>query len=374
MLNLSPLFYSSVDNDNLLQGIELDPVRKAYFEEAKNTVRTALRTGLPVVLKQALPDITKTIEPRFFTQGSWAYKTLNAPARAPQQADVDDGAYMPLSFMASRRPSIASKIFFASVETVLAPLAQKKGWKLITTKPTCTRIEVARDGHIDIPLYAIPDDEYARLEKAAALRFAEAALDSERDNWDALPPDSVLLAHREEDWISSDPRPIKQWFTQQVMAHGEQLRRVVRYLKAYRDWQWETGGPSSILLMAAAVDVFESRDRRDDLALLDVVKQLPARLRDGVDNPTDGNESFTKRLGTANVEIAAQSISELEKYLDAALHSTSPDTSCAWLIDKFGPRFPCRPDLVKTVSVAATISTIPPKPVASPLVGRTKAG
>jgi len=32
-------------------------------------------------------------QPRFFTQGSWAYKTLNAPAQNPQQADLDDGAY-----------------------------------------------------------------------------------------------------------------------------------------------------------------------------------------------------------------------------------------------------------------------------------------
>lgn len=379
MLNLSPLFYSSVDKDNLLQGIELDPARKEYFTASKNIIRSALRDGLPKALKKAMPDMPKEIEPRFFTQGSWAYKTINAPARSPQQADVDDGAYLPMSFLTNtNRPSIASKLFFAAVEAVLAPVVKANGWRLITDKPTCTRIEVARDGHVDIPLYAIPDDEFGRLEKAAALRgyfsFDEAMRAEESDNWDLLPQDSVLLAHREEDWISSDPRPIKQWFTEQVAAHGEQMRRVVRYLKAYRDWQWEKAGPSSILLMAASVDIFDARDRRDDLALLDVVKQLPDRLRDGVNNPRDDSESLTDRLGSANVELAAQSFSELGKYLDAAIHSTSPDTACIWLIDKFGPRFPRRPDLVKTVSVAATIAAITPQAVASPLVGRTKAG
>lgn len=379
MLNLSPIFYTSADQDNLLQRIELDPTRKAYFEAAKKTVRTALRDGLPVTLKKALPDIPKIIEPRFFTQGSWAYKTLNAPARAPQQADVDDGAYLPMSFMtATHRPSLASKIFFISVEAVLAPLAAAKGWRLITDKPTCTRIEVARDGHIDIPLYAIPDEEIGRLEKAAALRgyhsFDEAMRAPEHDTWDLLPQGSVLLAHRDEGWISSDPRPIKQWFSEQVAVHGPQLRRVIRYLKAYRDWQWEKGGPSSILLMVAAADIFEARERRDDLALLDVVKRLPNRLRDGVNNPRDDSESLTDRLGAANVEAAAQSFEGLGQYLDAALHSTSPEIACGWLIEKFGPRFPNRPDLVTTASVAATLAAIPPKPVPSPLVGSRKAG
>ena len=58
--------------------------------------------------------------------------------------------------------------------------------------------------------------------------------------------------------------------------------------------------------MAAAVPLFEKRDRRDDLALLDVVAALPAKLRDGVNNPVDDSESLTKRLGKERVEEAAR--------------------------------------------------------------------
>lgn len=63
--------------------------------------------------------------------------------------------------------------------------------------------------------------------------------------------------------MHSDPRPVKEWFVDQVETKGVQLRRVVRYIKAYRDWIWKSGGPSSILLMAAAAPLFVKQDRRD---------------------------------------------------------------------------------------------------------------
>ncbi|MFP3534269.1 hypothetical protein SB763_33485, partial [Burkholderia sp. SIMBA_042] len=87
-----------------------------------------------------------------FTQGSWAYKTLNSPAQRPQQADVDDGCYLPLSFVSqTKRPSTATTVFFAAAEEALKPLVEEKGWKLVTDKPTCIRIIIASYAHIDIP-------------------------------------------------------------------------------------------------------------------------------------------------------------------------------------------------------------------------------
>ena len=34
--------------------------------------------------------------PRFWTQGSFQYDTLNKPFQAPQEMDIDDGTYMPM--------------------------------------------------------------------------------------------------------------------------------------------------------------------------------------------------------------------------------------------------------------------------------------
>lgn len=379
MLNLSSLFYSGVEQPTLLDNITLSDRRCEFILEAKEAIRAQLRTGLPAVLKE-LGHPGAAVQPRFFTQGSWAYKTLNAPAHPEQQADIDDGAYLPLSFMRlTSKPSVASKVFFAAAETALMPLVQERKWRLITDKPTCIRIEIAEFAHIDVPLYAIPDDQFEQLRKAALSAHGYYALDeamkrAERDAWTELPHDQVLLAHREDDWFKSDPRPVKRWFLGEVDRHGEQFRRIVRYLKSFRDWQWVQGGPSSILLMAAAAPLFEPRDRRDDLALLDLLDNLPRALRQGVLCPTDPNESLTDRLGAPGVEDAAQKLEQLEKSLRGAIHASSPSQALIWVREQFGPRFPNTPERVKVSSATAVVQATPAAIVSTPLVGRTQAG
>lgn len=380
MLNLSPLFFTSTSDESCMHtGLDLPPGERASIAGTRTAIRECLRTGIPRVLK-AHGFTAAVPQPRFFTQGSWAYKTLNAPAQHPQQSDVDDGCYLPLGFVSqTRRPSVAAAVFFAAAEEALAPLVEAMNWKLVTDKPTCVRVVISSRAHIDVPLYAIPDVEFVSLTEASMKRYGygtlmEALAKAERDAWTALPRDKVLLAHRERDWMSSDPRPVKEWFLTEVDAKGEQLRRIVRYLKAFRDWKWVSGGPTSILLMAAAVPLFEKRDRRDDLALLDVVAGLPACLRAGVSNPVDASESLTERLGKAGVEEAAKAFEAFEVVLRDATDSGSAAQACLSMRGEFGPRFPNEPDRVKVVSVAATIAAAPASVGPSELVGRTAAG
>jgi hypothetical protein len=380
MLNLSPLFFTTVEEEAcMLDELDLSPEQRTWIASVRKDVRDCLRIGIPRVLSTngyngAVP------QPRFFTQGSWAYKTLNAPAQHPQQADIDDGCYLPLSFVTkTKRPSVAANVFFAAAEEALKPLVEVRRWKLVTDKPTCIRIIIATYAHIDIPLYAIPDEEFVILAKNSMERYGydsltEALNRAEHDTWTALPADKVLLANRECDWMPSDPRPIKEWFLGEVEAKGEQLRRVIRYIKAFRDWKWSSGGPASILLMAAAAPLFEKRDRRDDLALLDVVAKLPSRLRAGVNNPVEQSESLTERLGQDGVEDAAKAFESFEKVLRGALHAGSPSQACIWMRKEFGSRFPNVPERILVVSVAATIAAVPAVAGPSELVGRTKAG
>lgn len=382
MLNLSPLFFTDENHENLHAALDISPNERLRLTAAKKEVRECLKVGIPAFLR-ANGYVGPTPDPRFFTQGSWAYKTLNAPAHLPpQQSDVDDGAYLPVSFLKeSRRPSVASEIFFRAAEAALAELVRAKasqGWRLITDKPTCVRIEVSASAHIDIPLYSIPDDEYLTLQKAASQygfeSLNEAVSARNADNWTTLPTDSVLLAHRDENWIKSDPRPVKEWFTAQVEEKGEQLRRVVRYLKAYRDWNWNSGGPASILLMAAAAPIFIKADRRDDMALWEVCKQLPGRLRLGVNNPVDSSESLTQRLGRDGVEAAAVRFEALERRLSASINGTSKAAACTNMRDAFGPRFPGAHDRILVASTAATVGSVAAQAAASEPIGRTKAG
>lgn len=371
------MFHASVDEkEAFLDKLTLSPSAKAELEAARVEVRNCLREGIPVVL-QAHGFVGEVPRPRFFTQGSWSYKTLNAPAKQPQQADLDDGVYLPMTFVKlTKRPSTASQIFFAAAEEALRPLVKKNSWRMNTEKATCIRIVISDLAHIDIPLYAIPDEQFlllkASMEKYGFDSISEAVTLAERDVWTALPRDEVLLAHREEDWKKSDPRPLRDWFVGEVDAKGVQLRRVVRYLKAYRDWRWPEGGPSSILIMATAAPLFKAEHGRDDLALLSVVSGMAASLRGGVSNPTDANESLTDRLGEDAVEEAAVAFEVLEKYLKGALDSASPNQACNWMIEKFGHRFPNEPSWVKVSSVQETIAAVAPVAAASEIVGRNK--
>lgn len=378
MLNISPLFFSSDDEITLLTNIELLQPVKDGLAASKQLIRKHLRENLPRVI-EADTEIPEAIQPRFFTQGSWAYNTLNAPAQEPQQCDIDDGVYLPMSFVQeARQPSVASKSFFRAVEKTLQPLADKHGWTVDSGKLTCVRVILSPTAHEDVPLYAIPDEEFARLAEAhkAFASLGERFLGDTGapDAWEALDDTSVLLAHREDNWVRSDPRPIKEWFLKSVKVHTEQYRRVVRYLKAYRDWTWPTGGPASILLMVAAEACFEHRRGRDDLALLEVAKKLPDVLRDGVSNPCDEDESLTKRLGEDGVEEACEKIEVLGRFLQAAMDADDEVQACTIMQQMFGQRFPMAPQRIKRVTVDETVSAAPALIVASPIVGRSKAG
>ena len=126
--------------------------------------------------------------------------------------------------------------------------------------------------------------------------------------------------------------------------------------------------------MSAAAPLFKQVERRDDLALLEVLRGLPKRLRDGVNNPVNENESLTKRLGVDELEVIASAYEDLTSRLTASLAAKDPQTVCNWLRADFGARLPDRPDLVTDVTPVETISAIPTIISATPLVGRTQAG
>jgi hypothetical protein len=380
MLNLSPLFHTTTDEDCLICNLDIPNDMREQMAQIKGDLRRHLKNQLALALKMV--GVEEPIEPRFFTQGSWAYKTINHPCiMPPQQADLDDGCYLPMTFVkdTSNRPKIASKLFFSAVEVVMQSFADKHGYELDKEKPTCVRLIVDQRCHIDIPLYAIPDEEYPKLEKAALAygfeSLSEAMIFDSAREWSMLPENEVLLAHREQDWIISDPRPVFQWFKREVAVHGEQLRRVVRYLKAWRDYQWKHGGPSSILLMATAALVFEKHERRDDLALLHIAKHMPDRLREGVNNPANSSESLTDRLGKDGVNEAASKLEDLARYIEGAILATDASLACRWMVEQFGDRFPLEPHRIKQSNAEETVRSSGVKTSNSPpVVGSIMAG
>src|SRR6266404_694658 len=111
MLNLHRLFFHDSADDCYLSQLTLVQVKRDMLREARRKTREALRDGIYKATKAASSE--GAITPKFFTQGSWAYGTLNRATHVPpQQADVDDGCYLPISFMKGTKPRRSAQWFF----------------------------------------------------------------------------------------------------------------------------------------------------------------------------------------------------------------------------------------------------------------------
>ena len=379
MPNFSPLLFTTTGEACFLDELDLKPEELAQIDGVRKDIREALKADLPGALrdKGLEGDIC---EPRFYIQGSRAYKTLNRPCTTPpQQSDIDDGVYLPLSVMREESSlKLAIALFFDAVIDVLRPICAQRGWHT-EPKDTCVRVTISRSAHIDLPLYVIPDTLFQLIKASMESRghaVFDSAINSERDSWKALPSDKILLADRKQGWRKSDPMAMKNWFKRECQEKGDQLIRVVRYLKAFRDKQWEDKGPSSILLMAAACPLFEHFDKRDDRALLNVVKGVPDALRNGVASPIDASASLTAHMPKEAIADAVEFFQEFARYLEGAINATDAHTAYNWLHQMLGDRFPYAPHRMKSnpEGMPATMAAIAPLAGPAEPVKRTKAG
>lgn len=396
-LNLHSLFDTRVEGRvAFLDNLSLPQAERKLMLNARTDIRARLKSHLPKRIQKKAREAgqghIEVPEPRFFTQGSWAYKTLNSPCRAPQQADLDDGAYLPFSYIESQPPAQMSALLFEAVEEVLGELADDKGWGIDKSNDNCTRLVIDLDKHIDVPVYSIPDHEFETLVKASmeVYRYAmeNAAFDSadyaeraDQQDWDFMPTDGVLMATKDRGWQDSDPRPVRDWVLEQVDLKGEQLRRVMRYLKAWRDFQrWEKDDPKSILLMVAADYAFDiAIEKRDDLALLKVLRRLPEILRGKVinpatrDKPAEEQEDLAKRLDNKGIrEDVIARIEHFAERLEYAIDTCGvPSTACRVLIELLGDRVPNDPERVTQATVQSQLAQ---KTTVVPPLGKITAG
>lgn len=360
------LFRNSFEADSFLDLLNIPKEQNDLMLESRDTVRKALRVGFETLRENGevngaiADDVIKQLKPKFFTQGSFAYKTQNLPACSPpQQIDLDDGVYFPMSIVEGD-PN-AGKIALANiVGALLTDLAEKKGWGF-KKKHTCYRLIVNSLIHLDVPIYAIPQEKYVQLSEARA-SLKNNVFDIE--TYERLDPNEVYLAVLDENekWLKSDPKLLHDWFTNQAKRY-KHLRNVCRYLKAWRDFHWDKGGPSSIMLMVAVTEVFENAPRdfdRDCTALLEVTKQLPTIFSKDIVNPTAPDENmFPSRCEDEVSEIRSK-IRDLSINIQHALcNSQNKQEVIDTLRVSLGDRIPNQVDWVELNSIADTIRKSP---------------
>jgi hypothetical protein len=361
-INAHRAFFSATNDDNYIGALTVEESERVSLRAVRDEIRETIKQGFrdwsefldrrelfeaAALATTYLYDDDPTLRPKFRMQGSWSYATLNrTTTEPPQEIDLDDGLFLPVSFLGQNgaaHPAIVSEAYFAAVEKMLAPLCEKRGWTLVTGKPSCVRVAVREGAHVDLALYAIPDKEFEVLvEKVetASARFAsridESLISFAEDIYPQIPTDHIMLAHRTEGWKPSDPRKLEDWFQDAVDRHGAQLRRVCRYLKGWRDHHWDTCRLSSITLMACVVVAFDEAsakpaEDRDDKALLMVAERLPELLGGRIANPVVDGQYLDENWTTESRSDFVAEAQKLATNLLAALVSSKPSEAAAIL-------------------------------------------
>jgi hypothetical protein len=309
--------------------------------------------GDQALFEEHAPLLVRNIQtPKFRMQGSFSYHTCNKPAHVPpQEIDLDDGLFMPVSYFQKdqdRSPVVNSAAFFFIIERILAPLCEKKGWELVTDKPSCIRVKIDETMHTDLALYSVPDADFQRILKDAQNRRADFSTELMMEDmaYRMLSQDEIMLAHRNEGWKKSDPRRLEDWFVNAVKEYGEQVRVVSRCLKGWKDFPWQNGRLASIALMAAVVSAFEKASAeipsdRDDIALLRVAEGLPDFLDNEIPNPVVAGERLDEGWKPEERnDFVAKAKVLAQRLADALVHTSDRGLAVEALQEQFGGRIP----------------------------------
>lgn len=389
MLKLNRLLFASAEDDVFIDRIEPSKEQRALLFAAKNDIRDYLRPRIRAATVTLL-GMDKAVTPRFRTQGSWSYRTCVQPAwNPPQEMDWDFGVYLPVTVWVDGGPPHAmAKLYFELVERLLVDLCKEKGWTLYTGKDTCSRVQLNSWAHIDIPLYAAPEEQFNQImEKALAGVIAQDTREALVANFDDvdLPQQQwedmvdIMMATRVGEWKASDPEAVSKWFLDRVLEHTEQLRRVCRYLKAWRDLHWKSGdGPTSVCIMIAVAQAFERNTDRDDLALESAARTLATALKGDVrEVAIDGGiDDFNRRLNATQREDAAAKAETLANQLRSARFKATYLIGDAidLLRAQLGGRIPYRPELVEADGGEDAVRLVSADRVSRPAVKSTSAG
>ena len=279
--------------------VALTSGKKESLRKARDAIRDRIRKYFREKLKVALPN--------FLGQGSYAMGTIVNPLDG--EFDIDDGIYLQHT-----DENDSSK--WPTPETV-------HSWLINATdghtkekpidKRTCVRVCYAGQYHVDIPSYANLNGEYMLAEKG------------------------------KKGWHRSDPLALTVWFREHVKMHGEQLPRVVRYLKAWTDFQSGRRGkmPSGLILTVLAAYHFHA-DERDGLSLVNTVQAIANAVYPifCVYNPVDIEEELTARLTDEQKTRFQKAISDLASDAVLAIKTDDREEASKLWRRQLGDRFP----------------------------------
>ena len=252
--------------------------------------------------------------PRFYPQGSFPLQTNLNPIKKmasggsiKEKYDLDYGVY----FICPISEREKADTYHGRVNAAVARHASE-----VKDKNTCVRVVYEDGHHIDLPIYWM-------------------------ESKDSVPK----LAHKSKGFVDSDPKAFGDWVNQNIQnaGHNGQLRRIIRYLKAWKDSREDDNAsiklPSGFILTILACNNYMG-DESDPVALKNTVENIENYLSRSFSchppTPSEGENLLAKYdQGTCLKELRTFS----KNAADAVNTGSGKQPSECWT-KIFGGRFP----------------------------------
>lgn len=301
-----------------LNEIRLDSERKKSLRISRNENRKRIKRHFENVLGKEAP--------LFWGQGSYPMHTIINPLDS--DFDLDDGVYLQGLGTDIEQWPAASTVHKWIVDAVSGFTSEPP-----QDKARCVRVRYQKDYHIDLPIYAI--------------------------NSENVP---MIFDKNAEQPYESDPRAFTTWFQNHVKSQGGQLRRIVRYFKAWRDHQGgATKAATGLGYTVLAVNHFQPNDR-DDIAFTETVKVICSHLKyvGTIIKPTFPYEDLTAWWDETKRANFIESIETLrDRCNDAIVENATSTASKIWAKRVFGYRFPVVENEENANKSAAVVTSAP---------------
>ncbi|GGH64733.1 cyclic GMP-AMP synthase DncV-like nucleotidyltransferase [Phaeocystidibacter marisrubri] len=334
MANCNPIF------KEFNREIRLDDDRRVLLREKRNELRKRIEGGYGVV--QEHQYVVEEIE--FQSQGSYVMDTIINPSRKEDEYDLDDGIYFLGTHDRHDRPTPADfhEFIIAAIEKGQSPNTIEE----IVDKDTCVRVKYkGQNGdfnyHVDLPIYY-------------AIDVREPDLADKKEGWHISSPVEFIVWFEEkiqsgfksefilESRLYSDE--YDKWLND-VRKKDHQLRRIVRYLKAWGDHCRGEMPPGVVMTILAASDNNYSVNERDDVALRDTLVNIKDWLiSNGFRCPRPTTPAGEDLFKSYSPERKASFKQELDRFIESAnqaLATPNQKDACPKWRKHLGDRFPC---------------------------------
>lgn len=291
--------------------IALSTTKKDELRKSRNAIRKDIET----YFKKNRDKHTV----KFKGQGSFSMTTTILPDSG--EYDVDDGVYI--------FGKEEDKPLVATAHSWIVKAVENRTGQNTIDKNTCVRVQYAKSYHVDLPIYYKTTDS------------------NNEYFYDSV--DVPELAHKSKGWIESDPYAFKLWFDGQAKDKN-QLKRIVRYLKAWTDNKRHLNLPNGMIFTILAVNNYVAKDR-DDEAFLETLKAIQKSIDDTRHNWASYKCKRPTIDKTENLLDKYSSDTRKKNFLDAldslitsgkqAIEAKSKKDACSKWQKHLGDRFPC---------------------------------